>query len=215
MPLITPYADSEAILDLMMCEDATFDLMYRQEISRTAGGVTLTKDLGPPLWMATYTSSDMRWPDVLRAQAALNRLDGSLNPFAGYDVRHPYPARAPTGDFDDTATLLWVSGDRKSIKFDNHPAGIILMPGDYLSFDLGTDTELHQVVSTGGRDTDHDGESGVFEVRPRIRPGAVIGTPVRLKKPHAAMIVMPGSVSATKRSRMTGSIAFSAVQVFD
>jgi hypothetical protein len=215
MPLITPYADSEAILDLMMCEDATFDLMYRQEISRTAGGVTLTKDLGPPLWMATYTSSDMSWPDVLRAQAALNRLDGSLNAFAGYDVRHPYPTNAPVGNFTDSSTLMWISADRGRIKLENHPPGLGLVARDYLSFDLGTDTELHQVVSDGGTDYDHDGLTGVFEVRPRIRPGAVIGTPVRLKKPHAAMIVMPGSVSATKRSRMTGSIAFSAVQVFD
>jgi hypothetical protein len=57
-----------------------FDLVWRQEVSRTAGGRTIVKDLGSPLWRAAFASRPLR-PNQLEEWRA--RLDALENGHSG------------------------------------------------------------------------------------------------------------------------------------
>lgn len=191
--------------------DQTFQLQSRQELSRTAGGVITGKDLGPAIWLASYTTGPLANDDALAYEAKLNSLDGVIFTFEAADLRRPYPRAHPTGACND-GVLHSVNANNKAMSLSGLVAGQIVSAGDFLSFDYGDSRALHQAMETVT--ANGAGLTAEFEVRPHIRPSFTLSpaTVVKLKQPRALMVLSPGSVSSRPNGGIHSVISFEAVQ---
>lgn len=199
------------ILSSVGYQDQTFRLFSRQEVSRTAFGSTLGKDFGSAIWLATYTTGDLTQDDALAFEAALNSLDGVIQPFEAGDLRRVNPRAYPDGAFTDSGVLASVNANNKALALSGLPAGQIISSGDYLSFTYGTSRALHQAVENVT--ANGSGATAQFEVRPHIRPGWSLPAAVKLKAPRGLFSLMPGSVSSKLSGPLHSVISFQAIQV--
>lgn len=195
-------------LDSVDYQDQTFQLQSRQEFSRTAGGVTYGKDLGPALWFAEYTTAPLPNDDAIAFEASLNALGGVIGTFEVYDLRRPYPRQYKDGNFTDSGKVASASGTKLSLK--ELPASFELKAGDYLSLEVQGQRVLHQIVEDVTADS--SGDTIEFAVRPEPWPGTVADIAVTLKKPACRMALLPGSVT-TRVSGVHTVISFQAGQV--
>lgn len=190
------------LLDSFPGWSVEFDLLYRQEFSRTAGGVTIAKDLGTPLWQATYQTRSLNPNELDAWRARLKGVEGSVQRFTGWPSSRCYPIAYPKGTGMgpvDAVTVASVGADNKSVTLSDLPAGYTARVGDYMQ--IGT--KLYQIVSV---DTD-------FEVRPHMAPGTAVGNSVILVQPAVPMIIIPGSLSSTvELATGRGAISFQAVE---
>lgn len=179
-----------------------FDLQYRQEFSRTAGGVTTAKDMGTPLWRASYQSRILLPNELDHWRARLSSLDGSMQHFMGRPLSRCYPIAYPNGrGLGDVSavTVASIGSNNKSVVLAGLPSGYKASIGDYIQIT----TKLYQVVDT----------STGIEIRPHLAPGTVFGNPVALVRPSVPMIILPGSLSSTSdASSGRGSISFQAIE---
>lgn len=185
-------------------------IVSRQETSRTAGGATLAKDLGPALWFGDWTTMSLENDDALAFEAKLNSLDGAINTFEAGDLRRPYPKAYANGAFNDTGLLKSVNANNKALSFKSLPDGFVLTAGDYLAFNYGTSRAFHQIVESGT--ADGTGVTSEIEVRPYIRPGFTLNTAITLKEPKAVFRMLPGSISTQTDGALFTTISFKAVQ---
>lgn len=189
--------------------DQTFQLVSRQEISRTAGGTTYGKDLGPAMWQASYTTGPLNSDDALSFEASLNALNGVTGTFDAYDLRRPYPRNYKDGAFTDSGKVASVSGSKIALK--DLPANFALKAGDYLSLVVAGRRDLHQIVedvtASGG------GTTSLFEVRPAPWPGTVADIAVTLKKPACRMALLPNSITTRIENGLYTVVSFKACQV--
>lgn len=193
-----------------------FDLVYRQEQSRVAAGITYVKELGPPLWALKAQSRPLS-PNVLDEwRARLKALEGGLYTFLGYPLSRVYPIAYPRGSwptggaFDGvSASLLAINANRKVVRLKDLPAGFRLSVGDH--FAIGTD--LHQVVEAAI--ADGAGATPEFEVRPHIWPGVVAPAAgaVSVYRPACIMAILPGSIDTDASLNGWGSVAFEAIEI--
>jgi hypothetical protein len=207
MALTFPRTD---ILTSVAFEDQSFKLQTRQEYSRTSGGRTIGKDLGPALWMARYTTVPLPNDDALAFEAALNSLDGVIFPFEAGDLRRIYPRSKPDGSFSDTGVIATLNVNNKAMSLSGLDAGMVLSPGDYLSFDYGDSRALHQLVE--GATANGFGTTPQFEVRPYIRAGATVGEAVRLKRPSGLFTLMPNTIESRLNGAIHSVVSFQAIQ---
>jgi hypothetical protein len=186
---------------------------YRQEVSRTANGWSQGKDLGPPLWQGSFTTAPQTHVDSGALEAALLSLGGVLRSFEAYDTRRPYPAAHADGNFDDTAVILEIGADNKSLSLSGLVAGFQISPGDYLSFDYGVPQAraLHRALSPAT--VGAGGETGSFEVFPHIEPGALVAAPVTLKRASCLMVLDPDQPAPTVQDLLFSTQTFSGVQI--
>lgn len=181
-----------------------FDLMFRQEQSRQANGRTIVKDMGSPLWRASYQSRSLKPNEIDAWRARLASLENGIQTFKGYalsrcrPILHAGAAALPTGE------LHTIDANRKEIRVDDL-LGVSLSVGDMIQ--IGT-KDLHQVMEpASGTLTD------LFEVRPHIWPGVATGAAVSIVKPACIMAIVPGSVSSTSdMATGRGTISFQAVE---
>lgn len=179
-----------------------FELLYRQEFSRTASGVTIAKDMGTPLWRATYQTRSLRPNELDQWRAKLKALEGSVQRFTGRPMSRCYPIAHPNGQgLGDVSavTVASVGTDNKSVTLAGLPVGYNASVGDYMQIS----TKLYQIVDT----------STGFEVRPHLAPGTAFGNVVVLVRPSVPMIILPGTLSTTAdASTGRGSITFQAIE---
>lgn len=192
-----------------------FDLMYRQEQSRTTGGRTIVKDLGTALWAASYASRVMRANELDRWKAILNSLDGGAQTFKGYPLSRVYPIAYPNGSwptgagFDgDSCELNSIAVNNKAISIKSLPAAFKLSVGDYLRIGVG---KLYQVMedatASGG------GVTPTFEVRPHLAPVTMVDDMISVLRPYCPMAIVPGSISTASDLRTgRGSVSFQAME---
>jgi hypothetical protein len=202
------------IMDAIGVVDTSFRLVHRQEASRTAAGRTIVKDLGGPLWRAEMTTRPYRHSEAARIEAMFQSLDGAIGTFEAWDLRKCFTVHDPSGSLNTGAVAIAALGvDGRSLSLDGLPAGYVMTPGDYLSFDYGAGPSraLHRIMEDAAADA--AGLTPVFEVRPHIRPGASVNAAVRLEKPAAIMALEPDSFEASMSSVATTVIRFSALQV--
>lgn len=181
-----------------------FELQHRQEQSRQANGRTIVKDLGSPLWRASYQSRSLRPNELDAWRARLASLENGLQTFKGFalsrcrPILHPGAASLPTGE------LHTIDANRKAIRVDDL-VGVTLSVGDMIQ--IGA-KDLHQVMEpASGTLTD------LFEVRPHLWPGVVAGATVSIVKPACIMAIVPGSVSSpADMATGRGTISFQAVE---
>lgn len=196
-----------------------FELAWRQEQSRTAGGRTYVKDLGSPLWMLTAQSRQLSINELDYWRARLNAMENGMATFRGYSMSRCYPIRYPRGAwptggaFDGiSASLASVGANRKSVSLADLPAGFVLSVGDYIQIGDG---DLHQVMEAAVADV--DGETAEFEVRPHLWPGVEGGgsppLAVAVKRPSCLMAIMPGSIKSSADPQTGwGAVSFQAIE---
>jgi hypothetical protein len=201
-----------------------FELAWRQEQSRTAGGTTYVKDLGSPLWRATYTSRVMRPNELDKWRATLDSLENGLRTFKGYSLSRCFPIAYPNGSwptgasFDGvSATIYDVDDDNKTIRVDGLPSGLALSVGDMLQIKHGTDPvryDLHRVQAAAIADS--GGITPAFEVRPHLWPGVAVDDVVSVKSPWCLMAIVPDSIQSDADLQTgSGTITFQAFEARD
>lgn len=199
------------ILTAVAFEDQPkFQLVSRQEYSRTAFGTTIGKDLGSAIWSASYTTISLVNDDAVAFEAMLNSLDGVVMAFEASDLRRPYPRNYASGSFNDTGILHSVNANNKALSIGGLDAGFVISVGDYLSFDYSGSRALHQVMETVT--ANGSGLTAEFEVRPHIRVGWSLSAPIKLKNPRGLFTLMPGSVSSRLNGPVNSVVSFQAVQ---
>ena len=194
-----------------------FDLQYRQEQSRVAGGRTYLKDLGPSLWAMSARTKTLSPNHLDHWRARLQAMESGMLTFIGYSLSRKYPIRYPKGAwptgvaFNGVAALHTVGANRKSVRVSNLPAGFVLSIGDMIRIGAG---DLHRVME--GATSDGAGLTPLFEVRPHLWP-SVVGNEnpplaVSVFKPHCIMSVAPGSISTSADLSGRGSVSFQAIE---
>lgn len=199
------------LLDVFPGWSTEFDLLYRQEQSRSAGGKTYVKDLGSPLWQGGWISQTLTANQLDAWRARLKALDNGLQTFRGWPSSRQYPIAYPngswpTGDaFSGTGTVGVVNANRKAITRSGFPTGFAMSVGDYVQ--IGS-TDLHQVLE--------DATTGQFEIRPHLWPGVVAGASIKVVKPACLMTIVPGSISSTADPATgRGKVSFQAIEARD
>lgn len=174
-----------------------FELLWRQEASREAGGRTYAKDLGDPLWQATYQTRSLS-PNLLDSwRARLDLLEGQKGTFLGYHLARCRPMKHPGSSVLPVGAIAAIGADRKTATLSGF-AGITFSVGDMLQ--VG-DTDLHRVVADGG----------TIEVRPHFWPGVAAGAAVTIAKPHCTMAIVRGSVTSQADPQTgRGAVSFQA-----
>lgn len=208
MTITYPITD---ILTAVAFQDQTFQPQFRQELSRTAIGRTIGKDLGPALWVATYKTIGLDADDALAYEAKLNSLDGVIHDFEAFDLRRRFPRAHPDGAFNDDGVLASVNASNRALTLSGLDAGQTISAGDYLAFDYGGSRALHQALETAV--ANGSGETPEFEVRPHVRPGYVLNNAVTLKTPRGRFSLAPGSVTTALQDGLFTVVSFQAVQI--
>jgi hypothetical protein len=189
-----------------------FELIFRQERSRTAGGKTIVKDFGRPLWRAAYETTALS-PNMLdRWRAILDSVDGGSLPFLGYSLSRVYPIAYPNaswpGVFTGSAQVGSVGANNKSLTLKGLPAGFKVSIGDMVQ--VGVD-KLYRVMEDTVAGS--GGQTGLFEVRPHLFPGTAEGFAAVLVKPATPMKIVPDSIkSAASIATGRGTISFQAME---
>lgn len=211
MSLTFPRTD---ILDglTFSAETPPFKPMWRQEISRTAGGVTLVKNMGPMLWQANYVTPPLTIERAGEVEADLLSLQGGIELFEGYDPRHPLPASDKVSALSGV-TVSFISPNRERMQIDGLPVGFALSKGDWLSVDDGANLHLIKVVEA--ETADGTGETGQFTVAPFVHALIETGDAVTLRYPCARWMIEKDSVQRIPRGALHDAISFSAVQVIE
>jgi len=184
--------------------------MWRQEISRTAGGVVTVKDLGPLLWKASYLTTPMERDQAGEVEADLLTLENGGQLFEGYDPARPFPASDKVSALTGV-TVNSIRVDRLALRLSGLPANFVTTKGDWLSIDDGTNLHLIRAVET--TTAAGTGLSAWFEVRPGLRASITTTMPVKLRYAPARFMVDPGSVDRSTVNGVHDAVAWSATQV--
>lgn len=191
-----------------------FELLWRQEQSRTAGGRTIVKDVGSPLWKMTAQSRTMKANELDYWRARVTSLENGLKTFRAFPKSRCFPVAYPngswpTGDaFNGVAEMSSIGADRKSITLSGLPAGYELSVGDYMQIG-GKD--LHMVMEATTANS--SGVAQSFEIRPHLWPGVTAPAAATLVKPSCIMAIVPGSVSTTAdMATGRGTVTFQAIE---
>lgn len=192
-----------------------FDLLWRQEQSRSAGGKTYVKDLGTPLWEAKYQSISLAPNELDYWRARFKLLENGLNQFYGRPKSRCYPIAYPNGSwptggtFNGTnAKIGSIAASRKAIQLTGLPKGYTGRTGDYLQ--IGT-RNLHQVMEDFT--ADFVGNTPVFEIRSHLWPETVVNDAVSVVRPSCLMTMVPDSMTSTAEiTTGRGTISFQAIE---
>lgn len=181
-----------------------FDLLWRQEQSRQANGRTIVKDMGSPLWRATYQTRSLKPNELDKWRARLAAMENGLKTFKGYPLSRCRPIAHPGSSVLPAGAIASIGADRKTVTLSGF-VGITLQAGDMICI---RDKDLHQIVDVAG---------GVYEVRPHIWPGVDAGDSpaptVTISKPHCIMAIVPGSITSTAdMSTGRGAVSFQAIE---
>lgn len=204
------------LTDLMdKIQDIRWSLFERQELSRSAAGITYGRSLGSALWRGEWTAKPMLHDDAVSFEAYLHTLDGVMRTFYGGDVRKRFPRMYPTGAFDESgAAIASLGTNGRSLSIDGLPAGFVISRGDYLAFNYGsspTNRALHQASETVT--CDGSGVSPEFEVRPHIRAGAAINDVVTFKNPRGIFVLEPESIDMRVVGMLHTQVSWKGIQL--
>lgn len=211
MAITYPRSD---IMDLLPVADVQFWPVHRQELSRTAGGATQAKDMGPALWRMSATSAAQALPDAAVLEAALISLGGSQRSFLAHDPRRPYPSLHPGGYVGSVSISALYPADAYSLDLTSDAGFLRLLPGEYISFEFGgrPSKSLHMVMEAGSIFS--GGTSGKFNVWPALPAGALVGSTVTVNRASCEMILEPDQAPPGLRSLKASVISISAIQIF-
>lgn len=199
-----PLAD---FFDKLPISSFTPDLTEELEVSRTRGGEILTANNGPRMWTTEITVHESFHVRIERIKARLQMLRSAGRSLLVHSMPIMYPQSDPHGSIirNYSITLGQVAPNNRVIRLDGFPPGYKLQVGDFLSFTYGSNPlryAMHQVVCMEAV-ADVSGLMWDIEVVDFIRPGYVLGAPVKLIKPIFKAIVVPGSTEVGESGPLT------------
>lgn len=185
-----------------------FTLKFRQEHSRHASGRVRVKDLGPPIWTATYASKNMSPNNLDAWRAKLNVLQQEMVTFKAYNFSRCYPINYPKGFFPnpnpniqipipENGEITVLAGDG-SIQID-FGTSLDIVVGDFFKIKNNVFTVTHR-------------DGLYYHISPNLEPDVVVGDLVTIVKPWVEMVLVPESISQTSGLNGRGSITFSATE---
>lgn len=217
MPLTYPLPIA-TFADSLLVAEASCELPEQLAQSRTAGGEQLTADLAERLWTGRIAIAPQQKHEVGQQEVLVSLLGQAGRTFLMYDRRRPNPLLDPTGSILGAAsvTILALGADPRELSLTGLPAGYTLSRGDYLSFaytSLAVSRQaLHRVVDATVV-ANGSGQTALFEVEPFIRPGAVAGAAVTLRKAFCRAVKVAGSGTPnTGKSSLSQGLGFDWVQ---
>lgn len=213
MALTFPLALDD-FFDLLKVRSAPFMLVSQQDYSGLGSGEGIASDLGPKLWEAKVSSSEMELSEALALQAKLDALDGSTNTFYAYSPTAAYPKADPDGSLlgASTPTIHTIAANRKEMRVTGLPSGYVLTAGDMLAVDYGSPTRRALVRLVTSATASAGGLTPLFEVRPHLRPGITTTLAVTVIKPAMKCKIVPGSMSSAHDLMVTGNLSFTMRQ---
>lgn len=211
LPSMIPWFD---FFNLLKIARAQFDLPSSLVITRSAGGDVMRSDRGARLWRVNCAMPPLRNADAAEVRAMMHYLRGAGTTCVVRPKPNPYPAYDPDGTIlgASAVTIYDLIAGNRELRLQGLPAGYVLTPGDYLSFNYGTDPiryAFHQIV-VGGT-TAGTGITPNIEVVPPIRPGAAVGEAVRLGRPLMKTVVVDGDIG-TSGPRITDGMSLTLQQ---
>ncbi len=210
MSLTFPRTDILTGLDFVS-STPPFKPLWRMETSRSANGVSIIKELGPLLWLASYETVPMQRNDAAALESDLLSLDGGTALFEGYDPRRVTPVSDSVSALA-SVTVHTIQADRRALRIAGVTSSFVLTKGDWLSIYDGTNLNLVQCVETV---TAVAGLTPFFEIRPAARIGIATSDPVVLRYAPARFQLDRDSVKRTHVSGLLEAVSFSAIQVLE
>lgn len=194
-----------------------FDLLPNQlmtPIGNTSngGGFIQTLQRSQPYWVAEWGTPPLRDDREQLMRAFLDSLEGSLNPFLGYDPRRPMPyayKHLPIG------TAPWGSVVAQTASFTNSElllrstSPLKMTRGDYVQVNIGNQVRLFRV-----RNSPAQGTLLGLLVSPRPPTFLSEDHPARLIRAGAAF-KMIGAPDWNDQVDSLPSVRFQAVQFID
>ncbi|MEL7167359.1 MAG: hypothetical protein AAGL96_17985 [Pseudomonadota bacterium] len=201
-------------LELLPVRSIDFELPETVEMSRTEGGEVLTETTGVRLWRGEVTLGRVQRSELRAVMTLLDVMRGGEASFMAYPKKFPYPAMDPDGSGlqGSNPTIRFLDAtDARRMALEGMPADYRLTRGDMMSFRYASNPErvaLHEMVDLT-RPATGAGETASFEVRPAIRPGAVLGAAVSLIKPEMKAVILSGTLQRGRSNRfVTEGISF-------
>lgn len=194
------------LLDDLPGWSTSFELMYRQEISRHASGRTRVKDFGTPIWTATYTTKNLRPNDLDKWRAKLNSLENGLNTFIAYPKSRCWPILHPNGVNIPTNILVSTLNSNNKALSLKEADNLKLSVGDYISINNKLYQVMEDAVANGA------GTTPQFEVRPFLSLGTFVDNEVIVNKPSCLMTLVPNSVNSSSGLNGRASVSFQAIE---
>lgn len=175
---------------------STPDLTEALQASRLAGGTVMTDSIGDRLWQCDVQLAGDRPGQMQSFQAKANVLREAASSLLVSSHEHPWPSGDPGGLILGASQPLIsaLAVNNRELSLSDLPAGYVISDGDFIGFQYGADPvryAFHQVVV--GAVADVGGQTGLIEMTPHIRPGAVVGSAVSLVRPVFKAIMVPGS----------------------
>lgn len=199
-------------LDGCFTGECSFEPVYQQARSITAGAQPTAVEVGPTYWRGTWQTRALSREDFGIWQAWLQSLRGGLKTFKGRPALWKWPQAYPRGfagiSFDGTGNLASIATERDSITVDELPNGLILKAGDYLSIPVGGKQHIHRIVE----DVVSSSNAATITVEPPLRPNAVADVDVLLEAPYCDM-VLADAPEISRSGTRGGTISFMGVQV--
>ncbi|OCP04996.1 MULTISPECIES: hypothetical protein [unclassified Ensifer] len=215
MALVFPRPVAE-FADKLRLSSVKFWLDGQEEFSGLGSGEFLAADLGPKIWKADVTITELRHADASEVQALIESMDGSIGTFYLYDIRKQYPRLDRGGVTLGAANpvIASIGANRKSLSVSGLPAGYVLSVGDLFHFDYGSNPArraFHRVAEVAT--ANGSGITNPFEIRPHLKAGAAVGQAIKLVKPAPKMKIIPGSFDpGTGENVFTSGMRFQAQQ---
>ncbi len=181
------------------------------EVAETGGGEILTADIGTALWAGQLDMGPMTHAEAASVAPLLNVLRRAGSSFLVSDPTRPWPRLDPNAAFlgSSTPKIRAVGPSMRELSVEGLPAGYPLSRGDLLSFQYGTAPvrhALHELV--GSAIADSAGQTGLIEVNPPLRPGAVAGMALQFLWPRCKARLVPGSAeTGTSRHVITSEMS--------
>lgn len=195
----------------------SFTLPEAVEVSRTAGGDIATASLGMRLWQGEVVLGRLKRTEAHNAEALIDLARGSEASFMATPLHRAGPQLDPLGAGLGlyTPRIRELPIDARVLSLKGLKPDYQLKRGDYLAFiyrSSPTRFALHRVVDATVV-ANASGDTPLFEVRPHIRPGAVVNAAVTLINPACKAIIVPDSVQPGRTSRfVTEGQSFSFLQ---
>lgn len=193
-------------------EIADLELVWRQEISRQAGGTAIGKDMGSPIWKANYKTIPLEKADAETVYADFMTLGGVANTFYLHVASRPEPINEQGVD-PLSPVIHSIDTDRASFRISGLPTYYGFRHGDY----IGVETQAGglellycaDVKASGTSDT-----TGLIHIAGYLRETIDVGDVVNLTPAMVEMRLDVGGLKKPKRvSGNLYAVEFSASQV--
>jgi hypothetical protein len=152
-----------AFIDLCTPVSGVTDLKRFQASAFDGDGGIGSVDLAPAVWRSQYNITARGREAIGQWRAWFSSLRGGMRSFQGIPIRdgrklYRWPLTRPRG-FDGltvsgspwagSGTLTAIGAGKDTITLGDMPNGLVLSPGDFLSFSDGTVNHLHMILEGG------------------------------------------------------------------